>query len=474
LLPAPVTRLISQLSKNCLDFNGENVLKKFFLAIFFLSLAMFAWAQEEDGLPPGDRPAQAWEEDEEEQEQEEGEGEEEEQEAPERKRRGIKNRTFEIAVGADVNVSNDFITAKDFFQETFVINIDDFLNGFRLDFSAAIKPLSLNFNWKDKWGFGLDFAHISVFGNVSLSGSMMNLSLASDDKFGAGAAAFVDVLGIPVFFHARDFKVKIRPAAYAPLLYTEPGITYNFDGSRLSVDYDMRVYTPISLKGILGGDSNDSFQDSLTEAAIWDILNNNLGFDLSLGLEYPLFPWLDVGADIVNLPIPFAASKLNHYTLLRDSAYVDSSKIDIGDLIDGGEIPDDAYHVPDGFEPKYGYDSDGKTLYRPFKMLFYANYRPFESYVLTLIPSLGFSINRLYPSIGAPEGGLSVRCDLANLFIVTLGINYTDRKWKNSLDLVLNFRAIELDVGVSVQSPDFARSFQGAGVGVNVGVKLGW
>jgi len=433
------------------------------MLFFAFSFAMFAWAQDEDEEDDDDRPTQA-----------SASEQEEEPELPERKRHGIRNRTFEISLAnVSVDVSNDFVTAKDFFRETFVINLDDFLDGFRLDFGAAVKPLSLNFNWKDRWGFGLDFAHIDVFGNVSLSGNMMTLSTAEDDKFGVGAAAFVDVLGVPVFFHARDFKVKIRPAVYFPLLYAEPGITYNYNGTRLSVDYDIRVYTPISLE-LLAGDSDAPIQDSLTMDTAWQILNNNLGFDLSLGLEYPLYSWLDIGTSIVNLPIPFAAARLNHYTLLRDSVYFDSSKIDINDLIDGEGIPEDAYHVPDDFDPEYGYDSGGKALYRPFKMLFYANYRPFDSYILTLIPSLGFSINRLYPSIGAIEGGISACLDLGNIFIATLGINYTDRKWKNSLDLVFNFRAIELDVGVSVQSPDFIKSFQGAGLGVSVGVKLGW
>jgi len=435
--------------------------KKNLFLLIMLFFAVFAWAEDDDDDDDDDdRPAQ------------------EGQSQPGGKRPGIRNRTFEISLAnVSVGASNDFLTAKDFFQETLVINIDDLLNGFRLNLGAAIKPLSLNFNWKDRWGFGLDFAHIGIFGNLSLSGSMVSLETAEDDRFGAGMAVFVDVLGVPVFFHTRDdLKVKIRPAAFFPLLYTEPGITYNFDGSRLSVDYDMRVYTPISLEGILGG---GALTDVLTMDTVWQILNNNLGFDLSLALEYPLYHWLDIGADIVNLPIPFAAPRLNHYTQLRDSLYVDSSKIDLADIIptkEGEEIkiPDDAYHLPGSFQPEYGYDSGGKALYRPFKMLFYANYRPFDSAILTLMPSLGFSISRLYASIGSIEGGVSARLDLGNIFIATLGMNYTDRKWKHSLDLVLNFRAIELDVGVSLQSPGFLKSFQASGLGVNVGVKLGW
>ncbi|MDR1858088.1 MAG: hypothetical protein LBQ69_01310 [Treponema sp.] len=425
-------------------------------------LAVLVWAQDRAGNPGGRTTRASVLE------------REEEPVASGRRRSGIKNRTFEISLAnVSVNASNDFLTAKDIFRETATIYINHFLSGFRLNTSAAIKPLSLGLNWKEHWGFGLDLAHVDVFGNVSVSGRMINLNMAENEKFGVGAAAFVNVVGIPVFFHVNDFKIKIRPAAYFSLFYAEPGITYSFDGERLSVDYDMRIYTPISLAGTEGGDMGAFFRDELNAGNARNILKNNLGFDLSLGLEYPLYPWLDLGAEIANIPIPFAASKLSHYARFRDSVYVDAGKIDLGSMI-GGDIPEGIYHVPEEFKPEYGYDSGGKAAYRPFAMLFYANYRPLNSRVLALIPSLGFSISRLYPSVGAIEGGVSVRCDLGNVFITTLGINYNDRKWKNSVDFALNLRAIELDFGVSVQSPDFLKSFQGAGLGVNFGVKLGW
>ena len=421
--------------------------KKSFLVCFFLTLALFAPAKEEKNA-----------------------------EDKNKHKHGIKNRTFEISLAnVSVAVSNDFVTAKDFFQETFVVNLDDFLNGFKFDFGAAIKPISLNFNWKDKWGFGFDFGHINVFGNLSLSRNMLNFETVENDTFGMGAAAFVDLLAVPVFFHVGDLKVKIRPSVYLPLLYTEPGITYSFNGERLSIDYDMRVYTLINLNGIQDfGDSDSPIHDELHTGTIWRILENNLGYDVSLGLEYNLSSWVDIGVDIFNIPLPFLAPKLNNYMRLQDSVYVDTGKIDLGELIDGGSIPEDAYHYPEEFEPEYGYDSDGKVLYRPFTALFYANCRPFDSYVFTLIPSVGLSYNRLYPNRFAPEGGLGIRLDLGNIFITTVGVNYTDRKWKNSVDFVLNFRVIELDIGVSVQSPNFVKSFQGAGVGVNVGVKIGF
>ena len=390
--------------------------------------------------------------------------EEPEQETPPARRRGLRNRTFELSLAnVNVNASNNNISAGDIFQETAVIDLDAFFSGIKLDFDAAIKPLSININIRDRWGFGFDFGHMQVFGNLSVSGSLLDgLAEAEDDRFGVGAAVFADVLGLPVFFHVNNLKVRIRPAAYMPVFYTIPGVTYNRSGTSMSIDYNMRIYSLINLQSVADGGDMD----------INDIINpNNMGYDFTLGFEYPLLSQLDLGVNIVNIPLPYLGGKLNHYMHLEDRVSFDSSKISFDDLING-KISEDAYYVPDGFDPDYG--SETIVLYRPFKTVFYANYRPFKTYLFTLIPSLGFSYNELYPQNWGPEGGLSMRVDLGNIFITTLGINYNDRVWKNSLDFSLNFRAMQIDFGASLQSPNFVKSFQGSGLGVNVGLKLGW
>jgi hypothetical protein len=403
-------------------------------------------------------------------------------------------------INTSFNISNNVVAVADYFKNPFcllwnikdiqqdpnfvwqdpvVINIDNFLSGFSLGFGMAIKPFSLNFNWKDKWGFGLDIAHIDATGNMSLSGKMMNLQETKNDQFGAGAAVFAEV-GIPVFFHVNDFKIKIRPAVYIPLVYTEPNVRYSYkqsidpdtgiEGMKLELVCDINVYTIIPMNGIADGNMQP---DQYLLDNYWNILRNNTGYDFGLNIEYPWDSWLDIGVDVVNIPVPFLEAKLNHSVRLEGEAYFDSSKIDIYEMSSGGEIPEGTYGYPEDFEIKYGSNSN-KKIYRPFTMLFYANYRPRESPVFSLIPALGFSINRLYVQTAAVEGGLSARWDHGNIFITTIGVNYNDRKWKNSLDFVLNLRAFEFDFGLSLQSQNFKNSWKGAGLGINTGVKLGW
>jgi hypothetical protein len=440
---------------------------------------MSLWAQEEDTPREASHPGITTFED-------------EEQAPPPKKRYAIKNRGFELSlINLDINFSNSFLAANDamygpfemietgkVFRDSVSINLNDFFGGFTFLFGVMIKPLSLNINWKDKWGFGLDIGHINVTGNLLLSGNLLSFNEASDDKFGVGAAVFAD-FGIPVFFHYDEIKIKIRPSVFLPVVYTEPNVTYSYNqvidpvtgdsGMRFQVNYDMRVYSIVDMRGFGDNDFGAILQNLQDNA--WDIARNNLGYDLSLGAEYPLYDNLDVGVDIINIPLVMAS--LNHYMQIDGEVYFDSSKIDIASIANGEGFPKDAYSYPEDMQIKYNNDGSVK-IYRPFTMLFYGKWRPFESPVLSLIPSLGFSLNPLYTELGSIEGGLSLRLDLANFFITTIGINYNDRRWKNSIDFVFNLRLFEIDIGISSQSSDFAKSFQGAGLGVNVGLKIGW
>jgi len=418
------------------------------------------------------------------------------EEEPEEEEFRFKNRMVELSISnISYNLSNNFVSINDIFKNPFymlwhvaeikkdpvlvykdpvAINLEGFLGGYKLIFGTAIKPLSINFNWKDDWGVGLDIAHVNVTGNLALSEKMTTLRGAKNEKFNMGMAAYAD-LGIPFYFHHNEFKIKIRPAAYVPLVYTRPIITYTYikeytnpdtgaEGSYLEVKYDMRLYSLIDLE------KGDLWENLVDEG--WNIPRYNMGYDFGLCVELPQSDQLDVGVNIVNIPIPFAAAKLYHYTQLGGSLSVDTSYMDMNGMTEGG-IPEDAFSFSTE-EQTFGYNSAGQKVYRPFVTLFYANYRPYYSPVLVFIPSLGFSINKLYNSPGSVEGGLYTRIDLANIFITTLGINYNDHAWKNSIDFNVNLRALQIDFGLSTQSSHFIKSWQGAGLGINFGVKTGW
>jgi hypothetical protein len=288
--------------------------------------------------------------------------------------------------------------------------------------------------------------------------------MTDEDKFGAGASVFVDV-GAPFFFYIKKFKLNFRPAGYSPILYAEPNFTYIFkniessgtlSGILLELQYNMQIYTHVPF---------DAFEDPQKLLKL-----NAMGIDFSGGVEYPLFTWLDLGVNLKNIPI--VPSTMKHYMKMEDKISIDTSELNLIDLINGGELPDSVIYSPEDFELVYGEGS--KIVLRPFKMVFSANYRPFNKPILSIIPLLGFSINPIYVNPASIEAGIKARYDFANMFIATIGFGYEDHVWKNSLDFVFNFRAFELDIGVSMQSANFVKSWQAAGVGFNLALKFGW
>jgi hypothetical protein len=378
----------------------------------------------------------------------------------------IKNRMIEIGMAnIDVGFANNFLAASNFFQETFVIDLDEFKKGLNMSLNFMFSPFHFQFNKNDNWGFGLT-TKIEGMLFASLAEDMLSLNEIIDEESDIGGGIFAET-GINAFFHVKQFKIKIKPTLYFPIIYVkQPAVSYTRttveqDGNEetiLDISWTMRTYTIGSFEDVSGG-----FDISATP-----------GFDFYLGVEYPLakilglserFKFLDfdVGLDLIHVPlIP---------SIMKDYVEVFGN---IGDR----EEPIDILNVDTkkliniSGDPEYG-QSDLAVL-RPFKLLTWADWRPFGGPIFTVTPLFGFAINPLFTEIFNLEGGLKLRLDIVNLFLVTLGVNYEDRLWKNSLAFVLNFRAVEFDFEIDIRSQDFLKSWMGAGVGMVLGLKFGW
>jgi hypothetical protein len=230
------------------------------------------------------------------------------------------------------------------------------------------------------------------------------------------------------------------------------------DYLKFGIDYDMAVYTAFSL----AEDSDGS-------------ISGHMGFDIDAGVEYPLFPFLTVGAFFDHIPI--VPSALEDYMLAKGSLGIETT--DIIEAMEDGDI--DSIMKTDMEDPTYGKDS--KTIVRPFKMIFTADFQPLYflgvapkvSRLLTLHPFLGLNYNSIYIKKVMPEVGVKARTNVGNILIATLSLMcYEDMLWKNRIDLAVNLRAFELDLGIGMQSQSFAKSWSGGGVGVALGMKFGW
>jgi len=380
----------------------------------------------------------------------------------------VKNRTVEFGL-AEVHAgfANNSISSSEIFRNTAVIDIDEFKEGFLFKLDASVSPFSFSFNKNNIWGFGFS-TKIEGSGNIDLSGEMLSLQQVTDYKPDVSGSVFAEA-GVSGFFTIKKFKIKVKPALYYPIAVVFPDISYTFtekDGMPLlSMKYDVTVWTAVPYETF-----PDNFQ-----------LTADPGFDFYFGVEYPLareiglnekIKILDFGLGLDFYNIPVVPSTLKDYMNLSGSFGSDEPIKVEDDLSDFNFDSLQDQLVIKSNPTTYGTGS--KEASRPFKMLLWADWRPLGTELLTIYPSIGFSLNSFYLNPFSIESGIKARLNLLNFFLTSVSIGYQDRLWKNSIDFAFNLRAFELDFGVDMRSQDFLKSWTAAGLGASFGLKFGW
>ena len=370
----------------------------------------------------------------------------------------MPDRSFEIGLlHTNVNFANDFLSIFDIFQETAVIDLGELKDGFNASFGFEITPFYILYNNKrNNWGFGFSAA-LDLTGSLGLSGNMLSLSPAINDRSSISGAAFTEARFL-VYFPVSRLTIRISPAVYYPLLFVQPDVSYTYivgaDSANLDLHYNLRIFTPFSLE--------DGFAFSMEDIYSF-LFSGRPGVDINIGLEYSLEDThgLILGLNMYNIPV--FPGQLSHFMQLE------------------GRIGDSDLNFFDGFDldnfitiEDIVYGQEYRTVLRPFIMHAWADWRPFRIIPIHFISTAGFAFNPHYLEPFSPEYGLKTRLDLANILIATVGLGYYDRMWRNSVDLAFNLRAFEINFGVDMRSPNFFDIWSGGGLGISAGLKLGW
>jgi hypothetical protein len=162
-------------------------------------------------------------------------------------------------------------------------------------------------------------------------------------------------------------------------------------------------------------------------------------------------------------------------TVIKGGKSLESEDL-LNELINGGNLED-------LLKDKTVESSHGDIqIFRPFKIGLNAVYSPLKFKLLSvdLIPQIGYAYNEIYIKPHSFEGALTARVGFINimrsnaLLALTARSGYEDKVWRQQVGVTLNFRIMQLDVGVASQSENFVKSFEGAGLGVNLGFRFGW
>lgn len=373
----------------------------------------------------------------------------------------FKDRTIEFGFNLSAGFSNNFFKAGEVLKENVYLDLDA-MGELNINAGAAVTPFYFSFNRNDNWGFGFS-VNLEAFGFIGLSQNLLSFNEVVNDKSDTGFSVFSDA-AFDVFFNIQDFKIKVRPSVFFPIAYSKSDLLYTFsttDTPVISIDYNALIYTAFRIDDV----DNVQFE--------FDLLSATPGIDVSIGIEYPLSEKFgidknfalfdfDVGLDLQNIPLK--ASTMRHYIQIIGNATLK------GDTIDEffNSFDEDEFFS----DPEYG--EEKITIERPFRTILYANWRPLTSKIFTIIPQLGFSINPIYLDPFSMEGGLKLKIDINNIFAIQTGTRYEERFWKSGLDMAVNLRFYELNIGIYFNSPEFKKIFNPAGAGLSVGFKFGF
>jgi hypothetical protein len=381
-----------------------------------------------------------------------------------------------VETGFDVSGSfaNSYLRTGDVFKEKITLDISrmagDLGNGLGVFFDTHLEAF-VNFNLGAVWGFGF-FTGMDALGQFKIPQSMVELLAEGNhldktysDSLGLGAAAFYEA-GLWASAKIRRIKFTVRPAYFLPLAYlNNPRVNYTFalkDDGSITVEGNFRaeMYTAFSHDSVVVITDTGSIGDFPGTIDLVDLLGHG-GIDLVLRAEYPVYHNFTVGATLGHIPL-VAAQLTEKYTL--------SGGFGITKTIE--DIIKQDFNISSDLVNKYGVEQ--KAVFRPFKIGADAVYRPFNIRLVTLRPELALVFNSVYETPVYLDFGITGELNLADIFVIDVGTHLEDLVWKERVGLTLNLRIVELIAGITTQSQQFVRSFQGAGFGVDIGLRVGF
>jgi hypothetical protein len=194
-----------------------------------------------------------------------------------------------------------------------------------------------------------------------------------------------------------------------------------------------------------------------------------LGFDVTLGAEYPLASILDAGILVSHIPV--ALSRLTHQAQMKANfGFNDQdSEASLLDLLKGGNV-DEILRIED---PEFTFSRGVFYVSRPLRFDLYSRIKVIGNF-LVLRPHGGISLFTPYGDIPCFNAGLEGQIHIWRLFQFSLSSGYEELLWKHRLGLILNLRVLQFDLGVSTQSQEFTHSFALSGLGISLGLHIGF
>ncbi len=405
-----------------------------------------------------------------------------------------ETRFFEVCFDTNILLNQNAVTANDILKETVTIDLTEIAKNMSDDgfvINAGIEPLvyvkmniggwgagiSLDFDNSLKFSLGKDFFELLGEGNADTDTISTTVSM--------GAQSFIKA-AVPLKFRFGKLRFRVAPTVFVPVFYI-PYNTSSITGSvkesngeyTVGISGEFNMYTLLNISALTGGSFDfSSLLSDITSGTIVEDLFSSAGINLDVGVEFPLFRTLDVGAYGV---IPVIPGHLKYCT----SAYADYSisGISVTNIINGTT----EFTTPE-YGTHYGFNSCSElnsaySVNTPFRIGIEGAWRPFGAWC-TFRPKLGVAVNNPF---GEDTQGwenfkeasyveYALGADIRILYILNFYLNtqYVEQIYTNSFGLGMNLRLFELTVNVASSSSDFAKSWLLSGVDASVGIRTGF
>ena len=386
------------------------------------------------------------------------------------------NRFFEYKICIPADVSNNSFAISDFLQKNVVIDLKKLADDVPSSGFGVIVATNPNMQVNLKAGpvfVGIE-SGFDVYSKLGISKSLFELiGYGNEDKDNVDIEGnfFFDSFQynqVNVGIKFKRFSINVTPGLFFPIATTggnKISASFSNDKENGSISFKANAlvdtYAITDIQKIIKGGNNGDIIGEFKFSA---------GFDVGGGFSMPLSNRLTVSA---TARLPLVPGTLHSKQSIKYDVNYSVNIMDLG-TGSGKGIKD----ATPNFDVNFGAaEATEYKVRRPMFIMGYLDFYPlFGTNLLSLRAGIGVGVRHPFAAdaIGYFNYYTGATVNLIDVLKVTASMSYMDRIFKNQIELAINARIIEFDIGASLQSANFLKSWQGAGFGAYVNFAMGF
>lgn len=336
-------------------------------------------------------------------------------------------------------------------------------DGLDLNFAANLEDIfQIEVALENEAGWGFSIGSVISRFDLRINDQIFRMLsegiTAGTASYGASISGAVFAETFAFNYHQKAFFLpglffSVTGAHYVPVIYIPKSDLYvrfvNGDNTRVGVGGTAEAYMPLAPGGETGSSKVDIG-----------------GLDMSLQAEYALFPILDVGMTVLNIPvIPSALHTKASLSFDPDKNTI----MEIDDLVNGGFSVD----IGNATSPSTSYTTGELWVTRPMRFDWYLLFRPGRTDIVVLRPNIGFTV--LNPSEqGYFNLGLETQLNAGRAFTLSYFTGGEDGLFRNRLGMDLRLGGFARWIlNLEMRSQSYAGSWTLKGLKLELALKFG-